>query len=352
MLTAREYEDILFFVSSIQSENVLDFRHMVLRLLNVVFGYPHLTFFLSNEKGMLVDPVVLNMSDESLSDYNKYYFQTDIFHPINGYQKLLIQKDVITITDLMSYEDFEQTEFYNAFLKKYNLYYMIVMPLKVGSQIIGGIGISRPLQHGDFIEKDKLILDRLNKYISHFLWNYLNKLKLENEKQAIINSIQHLPVGLIILDSKFSLLHANKMAEDYCMDIVNKNSSNSLAHVINLLSLEYFGKSLKTTFYIKSYLFQLFPILVPSDQTSINSIYCVYISDQQNIDDNNIDDNESLYMLTEREKEITDLLAKGFSNKDIAKTLYLSTHTVRTHLKNIFQKVEATSRVSPEFRRN
>jgi DNA-binding CsgD family transcriptional regulator len=50
------------------------------------------------------------------------------------------------------------------------------------------------------------------------------------------------------------------------------------------------------------------------------------------------------YDLTDREQQITRLIARGASSADIANELFLSVHTVRDHVKNIFQKVEVTSR--------
>lgn len=43
--------------------------------------------------------------------------------------------------------------------------------------------------------------------------------------------------------------------------------------------------------------------------------------------------------VTEREAEIIRLVAEGYSNKQIADKLYLSTHTVTTHRKNIMNKL-------------
>lgn len=48
--------------------------------------------------------------------------------------------------------------------------------------------------------------------------------------------------------------------------------------------------------------------------------------------------------LTAREEEILVLLTKGFSNKEIADHLNLSTETVRSHLKNIYTKMHVRSR--------
>lgn len=48
--------------------------------------------------------------------------------------------------------------------------------------------------------------------------------------------------------------------------------------------------------------------------------------------------------LTAREEEVLVLLTKGFSNKEIADHLNLSTETVRSHLKNIYTKMHVRSR--------
>ena len=48
--------------------------------------------------------------------------------------------------------------------------------------------------------------------------------------------------------------------------------------------------------------------------------------------------------LTAREKEMLSYVAKGFSNKEISEKLYVSELTVKTHLKNIFKKLNVNSR--------
>ncbi len=48
--------------------------------------------------------------------------------------------------------------------------------------------------------------------------------------------------------------------------------------------------------------------------------------------------------LTEREEEILRLLATGTSNKEMAQKLFISSNTVKVHLRNIFSKIGAASR--------
>lgn len=48
--------------------------------------------------------------------------------------------------------------------------------------------------------------------------------------------------------------------------------------------------------------------------------------------------------LTEREREILGLVAQGMSNREIAEHLVVSELTIKTHLKNLFKKLNVSSR--------
>ncbi|HHU88717.1 MAG: helix-turn-helix domain-containing protein [Sphaerochaetaceae bacterium] len=49
--------------------------------------------------------------------------------------------------------------------------------------------------------------------------------------------------------------------------------------------------------------------------------------------------------ISTREGEIIELLVEGKTNSEIAATLYISTNTVKTHIKNIYSKLEISSRI-------
>jgi DNA-binding NarL/FixJ family response regulator len=58
--------------------------------------------------------------------------------------------------------------------------------------------------------------------------------------------------------------------------------------------------------------------------------------------------------LTDRELEILQLLAFGYTNRDIGERLYISPDTVKTHLEHVYQKLGASDRtaaVAEAFRR-
>ena len=49
--------------------------------------------------------------------------------------------------------------------------------------------------------------------------------------------------------------------------------------------------------------------------------------------------------MTRREQEIIALIAQGMSNKEIARSLNLATHTVKSHVHNILEKLALHSRL-------
>ena len=48
--------------------------------------------------------------------------------------------------------------------------------------------------------------------------------------------------------------------------------------------------------------------------------------------------------LSRREQEVLAFLARGYRYKEIAASLFLSVETVRTHIRNIYEKLHAHSR--------
>ena len=52
----------------------------------------------------------------------------------------------------------------------------------------------------------------------------------------------------------------------------------------------------------------------------------------------------SAYGLSDREREVVDLVVRGLSTKQISRTLFISEHTVQDHLSNVFDKVGVRGR--------
>lgn len=75
---------------------------------------------------------------------------------------------------------------------------------------------------------------------------------------------------------------------------------------------------------------------------------CGYFFRSYSIDLDISSDKQSLkdkFSLSDREVEVTELLAKGMSNQIISENLYISINTVKTHIKNIYGKLGISNRL-------
>lgn len=57
-----------------------------------------------------------------------------------------------------------------------------------------------------------------------------------------------------------------------------------------------------------------------------------------------LDGNDTYHLLSEREREVLTLIAKGYSNKEIAEQLVISVKTVETHKGNLMEKLQMKTR--------
>ncbi|HHW71877.1 MAG TPA: response regulator transcription factor [Firmicutes bacterium] len=53
---------------------------------------------------------------------------------------------------------------------------------------------------------------------------------------------------------------------------------------------------------------------------------------------------KNLSLLTPREREVLRLIAQGMSNGEIASALFISEHTVKNHVSNIYRKLGENDR--------
>ena len=69
------------------------------------------------------------------------------------------------------------------------------------------------------------------------------------------------------------------------------------------------------------------------------------VNNKTAIENQNISDNFSDYELSKREKEVLTFLTTGLSNEEIAKKMFVSKNTIKTHIKNIYSKLDVKNRI-------
>lgn len=67
--------------------------------------------------------------------------------------------------------------------------------------------------------------------------------------------------------------------------------------------------------------------------------------DNNHSDNNNYKINKEEYGLSSREEEVLSLIAQGLKNQEIADKMFVSLSTIKTHTKNIFEKLDVRNRI-------
>jgi DNA-binding CsgD family transcriptional regulator len=98
-----------------------------------------------------------------------------------------------------------------------------------------------------------------------------------------------------------------------------------LPYGFGLYPFFYFLTNLLWLIFVSKYLF--FPeIKIDNNRTSLENFF-------------------NIYSISEREKEITQLLIEGLSYKEIGNKLFISYETVKTHINNIYRKTNSKSKI-------
>lgn len=69
------------------------------------------------------------------------------------------------------------------------------------------------------------------------------------------------------------------------------------------------------------------------------------VNDKEFVDTQNFTDTFNDYGLSKREVEVLRHITNGFSNDEIAKKMFVSNNTVKTHIKNIYSKLDVKNRI-------
>lgn len=98
---------------------------------------------------------------------------------------------------------------------------------------------------------------------------------------------------------------------------------------------------------------KIFDFFCPLDSLCPTLVQVISTINHQDADLNNvpkrIPENPLLKNVTEREKEVLKLSARGLKNREIARILYISPRTVNFHLQRIYQKLNVHNKTEAVF---
>ncbi|MEJ2716914.1 MAG: helix-turn-helix transcriptional regulator [Deltaproteobacteria bacterium] len=298
----------------------------LLRLLEADF----LASYIWNpDRNVFEHAVFLNMTAENLGRYHAYYQFHDPITP-----SLQKRRRATLVCEIMPQQELEKTEFFNDFLMRDGLHHGINVYAYDGDLNIGDLRVWRAKHRPDFGRHEAALLDAV---LPHFR-NALRNVRAIETARGMANFWSQLldstRIALFLFDECGKLVYRNNNA-----GIIEKQLTESAYRSLfdQVCSL---GKLQTSHTEWGPFFLSVFPALSPLDSKPVRAVI-VFRSTQSKIDADLL---REKYLLTPRETEICLLVFKGLTDQEIAGVLGISFYTVRTHLKHVFAKLDATCR--------
>jgi DNA-binding CsgD family transcriptional regulator len=352
-LSSIDYQNIQKFVSEVAASGEF-FQEGVLDSLQKVFGYQHAIFWRLDHYGNLNEPTSMNIDEQILDLYIRNFREEDILSP-HKISSILPRGNVIRIIDVTTKRSYEQSNYYQFFMKTFGFYHELGVYLLDGIKIIGVIGLVRPQSEEGFNMKDVQQLKLLSQYLSQILSHRLQLEKLKGQKQLLESLIHYSDMGVILFDPSFRIHYANPLAEQIAVEFLSFNKNKQLFDdpikhfIIQIVSRTLWKLGLKKTISFECN--QSFSVeILPTGNTSEHHKgYVAYIK-RHLVSSHKISANEvHESVLTTKEKEVVKLVSQGYANHEIAAQMFVSVNTIKKHLQNIYKKLGVNNRTSLSY---
>ena len=278
---------------------------------------------------------------------NYYFSIASIFVDANLYSIQLFgnrisesRSGMISQTELSDFSENESESHCDIHYEKDK--YTCYVPLISGSgTVMGVISFSRTGKNWFFTMDELTILGFLGYQLSTSLYTALNNYYMQQKCNIMEQIIKMFQYAIVIHDTKGNIIFKNSTAAKMMQDPRNvhgdvkseifqnvKKITDALLPAAQKSSVNPLFEGFYPNYYIRS-------LLLPEEESIVSIII---------INNTKLDFSHLSTILTERETEVVKLVFEGLSNAEIAKKLFISNETVKTHIKNIFNKMNVNSR--------
>ncbi|MCD6582278.1 MAG: helix-turn-helix transcriptional regulator [Desulfuromusa sp.] len=273
--------------------------------------------------------VFVNMSPDNISQYESYFQFHDPITPL-----LQKQRQATLVSEIMPQKELLKTEFFNDFLYKDGLYHGMNVYAYDGNLNIGDLRIWRVKQKTNFEKREIALLNLILPYFRNALRNIRAMTTVQGESEFWNKLLKNTQTALFLFDNGDKLVFRNENAE-----LIEKSLSEagyfSFYSQVCLVA----NKNLHCSEWGNYYL-SVSSLLSPNTGQPMTAVMANK-STPVKIDKDFL---ITRYYLTPRETDICLLVCKGLIDNEIAKVLGIAFYTVRTHLKNIFKKLDVINR--------
>lgn len=360
-LTSEKYDQLLEF-NSLIFKDLSNFPMNVLNALEMIFDIK-LTVYSIFEKDTKIYPLKLytqNLDKNLLKIYKTKMYEHDIFCNTINTQIHKNKSLVHTIKDFIDMNDFANTV-YGKHLREQNLFYQAIIYTSNLEYPRHALNIFKTFEEGDFTQEELELLDKIGHIFLSAAAIYKTYIEEKYALDLIKTFYDSISYSFAIITNLKSVVYYNESFINYVQtltvqteidkifkDLINIVENKINMHIDNLLH--------PITLDIENYKVILTPKTIVNSDSVKRYIFINLIE----LDDDNLEIQKTIarptvllntvelisrYNLTKRELEILQLMIEGYSNQQIADIQYISIFTVKTHNKNIFKKLNVTSRM-------
>ncbi|MGV7929663.1 MAG: LuxR C-terminal-related transcriptional regulator [Spirochaetota bacterium] len=206
-------------------------------------------------------------------------------------------------------------------------------PIVSGRDVIGTLNFGRDTREGPFSATDLKVVSIISKFLSMAISKSIVNDRSRNQKGSLYNYIEHVPQGVVITDSEYSIQYSNSAAK-----IISERNFDGCYPEKDLSALLRHEAAVRGKYGLLR-------------RNNLNAKFCPMPGSDSQQSIIFLDEELELpasspisQLLTRREIEVLRFLDKGMSNREIADKLMISTNTVKRHLDNIYGKLNVKCR--------
>lgn len=349
-LEIETYEQLFGFSLELNEKLLImpDFFHEINGLIAKYFNYKNSLIIFSEDKFInIYDNVNLKKI------YSQEYIDKDIkndyiLHNKNLFHTTVSESDdpkTLYLEDIISFIDYEQTDFYNNCFRERDIFYEAIIFL---DEATSSLSLYKAKKDGNFTEKERLLISYIAKIVhqSYRLYQKINKMNADLKLLKQSRDISSL--GNIIVSKDKDIIDYNTASVEFCMAMTEEiNPDRALSSFITGLeestsftsnaeqNINYYTSEFKIEIntFINKTAYEIFEknYLVTIAKTHTKKGSAAFME---------------AYNITTREQEIINCIARGLKNQETADELHISIHTVKAHIKNIFSKLQVNSQTA------
>lgn len=342
-LNQKDYQNLLQFSLALTNEHE-DYLDEILILLDELFQWRLSMYYILNRFSVSEKPVVQRVNSFSLEQSLLHkckdaYMYDRIVH--KALERLRFSKEwtgVLFTQDLLESDNYFSTT-YHSILSEVGIYYTAVCIISLSPEI--KVNIFKTIDEGPFTLKEMTLIEKTQQVMFTATKQHIR----EQDRKSVLQSMKELHnnngIGCLVVDSNSQAYDCNDLFMAMASQLFGSEDLHIIAHeFLNLFERN--GIALrkireKATIWHKG--FSLFIIPRTGGQHQFRDAFHLLIIKEQKAD------NAAHYeKLTNREREILALISMGKTNADISSQLQISQHTVKTHITNIFHKLNVTNR--------